>query len=207
MISSSLINPNNTALLVIDIQNDYCSKNGKIAMERKMDVSPVQNIVRPLINFIKVARNKKVPIIYTRMIEDHRFMKENAKIKFSASSKSLDLCSPNSNGFEYYKVRPGKNDFEIIKKSYDAFSNPELNKILKKVKAKNLIITGAYTAVCVDATLRSGYTRGYNIVVPEDLVSMPKERFYMHSAAIDVWNLIFAHVVNSKDIVLIWNKE
>jgi ureidoacrylate peracid hydrolase len=207
MINLKLVNPKHTAILVIDIQNDYCSKNGKIATVRKIDVSPVQDIVSPLVNLIKVARSKNVPIIFTRMIEDHRYMKENAKIKFQASLKPLDLCSPDSKGFEYYKVRPEKNDFEIIKKSYDAFSNPELSKILKKIKVKNLIITGAYTAVCVDATLRAAYTKGYNIIVPQDLVSMPKERLYMHNAALDVWNLIFAHIVNSKEIVSVWNKK
>jgi len=206
MINKDLISSKNTALLVIDIQNDYCAKNGKIAVMRKLDVSPVQNIIIPLTRFIGLARDKSIPVIFTRMIEDHHYMKENAKIKFQTSPKPLDICSPNSEGFKYFKIRPLKNDFELIKKSYDAFSNPELNKILKKKGVKNLIITGAYTAVCVDATLRAAYTKGYNIVVPRDLVSMPKERLYMHSAALDVWNLIFAHIVDSKDIIRAWRK-
>jgi ureidoacrylate peracid hydrolase len=204
MIDKKLINPNNTALLVIDIQNDYCAKEGKIAKVRKLDVSPVQGMVKSLIKFIKIARSKKITIIFTRMIEDNNYMRENAKIKFKASSKPLDICIPDSVGFKYFKVRPEKKDFEITKKSYDAFSNPELSKILKKAGTKNLILTGAYTAVCVDSTLRAAYTKGYNIIVPKDLVSMPKERLNMHSAALEVWNLKFAHLANSEEIIKAW---
>ena len=207
MILQKLINPRNTAILVIDIQNDYCSENGKIAKIRKFDVKSVQKIIPNLINFIETARKFKLPIIFTRMIEDPKYMKENAKIKIRSSKLPLTLCSPKTWGFEYYKIKPQKKDVEIIKKTYDAFSNSKLENILKKMKIKNLIITGVYTAVCVDTTLRTGFTKGYNIIVPEDLVSMAKEGIYQHDAAIDVWKIIFAHVVKSDEIIETWKKQ
>ena len=202
-----LINPKNTALIVVDIQNDYCADDGKVALERKFDLTPVQKSIPVLIRFLDVAREYNVPIIFTRMIEDHRYMKTNAKIKFQTSKKGLDLCTPNTYGFEYYQVKPQKGDFEITKKTYDAFSNATLEKILKRKKIKNIILVGAYTAVCVDATLRSAFTKGYNIVVPRDLVSMPKERQRHHRAAIDIWNFIFAHVLKSREIETCWKKD
>lgn len=80
-----------------------------------------------------------------------------------------------------------------------------MDKILKKHGIENLIIVGAYTAVCVDTTLRTGFTKGYNIVIPRDLVGMPEERMYQHKAALDVWRLIFAHVVDSEEILKLWS--
>ncbi len=207
MLNLKLIDPKNTILLVIDIQNDYCSKNGKVSLIRKRDVTPVQNIIIPLKKFIKETENENIPVIFTRMIEDHHFMKENARIKFQSSLKPLDICIPNTKGFDYFKIKPNKNNFEIIKKSYDTFSNPELEKILKKLKIKNIILTGAYTSVCVDSTLRTAYTKGYNVIVPKDLVSMPKEKLYQHNATIDIWNSLFAHVVNSKEIISLWGEK
>lgn len=203
----NLIDPKKTALLVIDIQNDYCSEKGKIAKLRKLDINPVKKNIPKLIEFTETAKNFNLPIIFTRMIEDPKYMKQNAKIKIKSSKVPISLCSPKTWGFEYYKIRPKKGDIKIIKKSYDAFSNPKLENFLKKRKIKNLIITGVYTAVCVDTTLRTGFTKGYNIIVPKDLVSMVKEKLYQHNAAIDVWSTIFAHVANSKDIVKIWKKE
>ena len=136
------------------------------------------------------------------MINDPKYMAENARIK----KTTLSFCSPNTEGFDFYQIKPEKSDYKIVKKSYDVFSNPKVEKILKKENIKNLIIIGLYTAVCVDTTIRSGFTRGYHIVVPKDLVGTPKERNYQGKAVIDVWEIIFAHVVNSKDILSMWEK-
>ena len=130
-------------------------------------------------------------------------MAENAKLKKGSKS----FCSPDTEGFDYYQIKPGKSDHQIVKKSYDAFSNPELEQILKNSNIENLIVIGAYTAVCVDTTIRSGFTRGYHIIVPEDLVGMPEERMYQHKATIDVWKIIFAHVVDSQEIISEWEKS
>jgi len=200
MIPHSLVDPAHTALLVIDIQNDYCSSSGKIAQQLDLDLSTLQNTIPNIIEFVKNARAKGLPIIFTQMIEDPEHMAENAQLKNDGKA----FCSPNTEGFDYYKIKPHQNDHQLIKKSYDAFSNPELENILKKKNIKNTIVIGAYTAVCVDATIRSGFTRGYHIVVPEDLVGMPEERMYQHDAALDVWKIIFAHVVNSNSVLSAW---
>lgn len=195
-----LVDPVKTALIVIDIQNDYCANDGIIAKDVGLDVSRLQKTVDKLITFVDKARKVGLPIIFTQMIEDHNYMDPNAQLK----SNGRDLCSPDTKGFEYYKIKPQPNDYQLIKKTYDAFSNHELNEILKKHDVENLIIVGAYTAVCVDTTLRTGYTKGYNIVIPEDLVGMPEERMYQHKAVLDVWRLIFAHVINSEEILEVW---
>lgn len=197
-----LVDPKTTAVIVIDIQNDYCAPSGKIAKEIGLDVTALQSTVPHLIEFVDKSREMELPIIFTQMIEDPEYMAENAKLKKEGRS----LCTPDTEGFEYYQIQPKEGDYELIKKTYDAFSNPELEEILKKHNIKNLIIIGAYTAICVDSTIRAGFTRGYNIVVPEDLVGMPEERAYQQKAAIDVWKLIFAHVVKSDEIKKEWRE-
>lgn len=193
-----LIDPKNTALIVIDIQNDYCSPIGKLA-KRGFTVNHFDKLVGNIILFVDKARNVGIPIFFTRMIEDPNYMADNAKIKMR-SIKSLALCTPHTFGFEYYKIKPKRNDFQITKKSYDAFSNPMLERKLRKKKIRNVIIVGAYSQVCVDTTIRSAFTRGYNIIVPHDLVSTLKERKNEEKLVINIWKNYFAHVVSSKDI-------
>jgi len=200
-----IINPGKTAVLVIDIQKDYCSPEGKIAEVRKFDMSPIEKIIGPLKNFLEKAREANVPIIFTRMIENTADMEENAQIKRVADGDTLEQCFPGPDGFEYYKIRPEKGDFEIIKKSYDAFSNEELEKILKKIRAENIILCGVYTSVCVDTTLRTAYTKGYNVIVPKYLVAMPKELWDQHEATLKIWDIIFAHLADSREIISVWN--
>lgn len=206
MINQKLINPKNTIVLVIDVQNDYCSEKGKLAIERNVDVKPVQRMVSKLIRFIELARDFGLPIVFVRMNKDIKQVDESLRVKLQSLGSPLgsSLCVPGTWGFEYYKIKPEQGDVEIIKKSYDAFSNPELDKLLKKWKIKNLIITGAYTAICIDATLKSGFSKGYNVVIPEDLVSTTKETMYQQDAIVDVWKAIFAHVVKSEELIESW---
>ncbi len=207
MFLQKLINPANTAVLVIDIQNDYCSERGKLATMGKLNVQPIQRMIPKLTEFVDTARRFNLPIIFTQMIEDPKYMNENAILKIKSAKKPFVLCSPKTIGFDFYKMKPKKGDTKIIKKSYDAFSNLKLETTLKRRRIKNLIITGVNTAVCVDATLRTGFTKGYNIIIPEDLVSMPKERMYQHNAAIDIWKTIFAHIEKSDEIIKVWEEE
>lgn len=190
-----LINPKSTALIVIDIQNDYCSPTGKVS-KRGFAVDHFSKLVDNIIKFTDKARSIGVPIIFTRMIEDPKYMAKNAKLLIKDA-----LCSPNTTGFNYYKIKPKKGDLQIIKKSFDAFSNPRLEQFLKKKRIKNLILIGVYSAVCVDTTIRSGFTRGYNIIVPRDLISTRRKE---EIAAINVWRENFAHLTNSNEILTIW---
>ena len=204
MLNKDLVNPKNTVILVIDIQNDYCSEKGKIAKFRKFDMRPVQKIVPKILKFVDFARNKGLPIIWTRMIEDPRYLPPNYSYKIKHTPIPISACTPGTFGFDYYKIKPVRGDFQIVKRAYDAFDKPKLQKVLKSKKIKNLIIVGAYTSVCVDTSVRSGFRLGYNIIVPEDLVAMPKQRWHLHKAALENMGTIFAFVVDSKEIVNVW---
>jgi ureidoacrylate peracid hydrolase len=202
-----LINPKKTAVLVIDIQNDYCSEKGKIAKLRKFDMTPILKIIPKISKFLDVARAVKMPIIWTRMIEDPKYMKKNAAQRILSSPKPLILCTPGTSGFDYYKIRPKKGDKEVIKRHYDSFSNPKLQKTLQKMKIKNLIILGVYTSVCVDSTIRSAHRLDYNVILPKDMVAMPVERWHLHKAALENLEMIFAYTTTSDELMNVLIKK
>ena len=204
--NSNLVDPQKTCLVVVDIQNDYCTDDSPLASVRGFDLSPVRAIAEPLVVFVDSAKKAGLKVIYTKMDEYHMDMPKNAQLKYASSKHSLDIAKPGTEGYEYYKVQPQPDDIEIKKNSYDAFINPEMEAALKTLGVENVIFVGAYTAACVDSTLRSAYTRGYNCVVAEDLVAMPLERKHLHDAAIENWRILFAEVVNSQDIVKAWNE-
>ena len=68
------------------------------------------------------------------------------------------------------------------------------------MKIKNLVLTGVETSVCVDTTLRAAFTKGYNVIVPVDLVAMEKERWYQHEATLAIWDAVFAHLTSFAEI-------
>jgi ureidoacrylate peracid hydrolase len=189
-----------TAILVIDLQNAYCSKNGSMA-KLGHDVSINEEIVSRVSKFLDRARNLTALVIFTKMIEDSEYMADNAKLKAIVAKDKVAISSPGTYDFEYAGIKPNDTDKEITKKSYDAFSNPDLEKILSEKGIKNLIITGVNGDVCVDTTIRSAYTKGYNVIVPEDLVGTIREKVYRQESAIELWKQFFAYVLDSETII------
>ncbi len=203
-IDLKLLDSRKTAVLVIDMQNAYCSPVGSSA-KLGYDISPIIKMSQSLKIFLEGARDKKMLIIFTRMIEDKRFMSENARIKIEAKNYPA-LSSPRSKNMNYYAVSPRKKEIEIIKNSYDAFTNIKLEKILFKKQIKNIIVTGVNSDVCVDSTIRSGFSKGYNIIVPRELVATIKQNRKHHTAMIEIWDTVFAHLYNYKGILNFWRQ-
>ncbi len=154
-----------SAILVVDVQNDYCASDGKLA--KKFDLKLVQEMAGRLNLFLEQAR-KFVPIFFIRMDKSFVSIPKNLAQRMKEENEE-ELCVPGTKGFEYYKVKPREEDKQFVKSSYDAFTNKELSKSLKEFE--NLIIIGCYTDICVDATMKSAFSKGYNIIIPEDLVT------------------------------------
>jgi len=196
----NVINVGPTAILVIDLQNAYCSKKGSMA-RLGHDTSINEEIVSRISNFLDKARNLATLVIFTKMIEDPEYMADNAKLKATMAKNTVAVSSPGTFDFEYAGIKPNDTDKEITKKSYDVFSNPDLEKMLVEGGIKNLIITGVNGDVCVDTTIRSAYTKGYNVIVPEDLVGTIKDKIYRQESVIGLWKQFFAYVLDSKTII------
>lgn len=202
---SQLIDPKKTAVVVIDLQNAYCSPNGSMS-RLGFGVSHFEKMVKKIGEFLEAARRRGVPVIFFRMIEDPKYMAENARVKMKAE-KCRTICSPNSFNFDYFMLRPQTGDMQFVKTDYDAFSNKGLERDLKRRRIKSLILVGGYTQVCIDSTLRSAFTKGYHVIVPRDLISGPVQRKSQEKSAIRVWSMFFAHMVKSTDIIKSWRRK
>ena len=188
------------ALIVIDIQNDYCSPKGKIAtMGFHQDVTPVAEMLPKLDSFIKKARKLGLPVIWTQMTEAEDAVPENLQKKIQEKG-DIGLAKKGTWGYQLMLPKDEK-DKIVEKNSYDAFTSKSLEKILKKTHVDTLVITGVNTDVCVDSTLKSAFSKGYDIIVPMELVACPKERAAGHKANLRIWSTIFAKVMPSDEVL------
>ena len=205
-IDTSLIKPGKTAVIVIDIQFDYCAKEGVLPKAFGLDTTPIDEMIDRLGPFLEEARNNGIAVVWTRMNETPRDMPANFRKKQESQVPVLNICTPGTPGFEYYRVHPAKGEKEVVKIQYDAFTNPELNAFLKSRGIENIIFTGVYTSRCVDSTLRSAAARGYNCIAAEDLVAVSGSKSHKieQEGTLSVWRSIFAHVVKSQEIVKAW---
>ncbi len=202
-----IVNPKETVLLVIDMQNAYCSKDAPLPKLKKFDTSPIDEMVPRLDAFIEQARKYKVQIVWTKMIEDPSYAPENLRRKMTYE-KDPPIASPDKPPtMDYYGVKPGKGEKEFIKNSYNAFTDKGFERFLMQNGAKNLILTGVYTSRCVDSTARAAFDKGYNVVIPQDLVAMPAQLKNEHDASLNALNCIMAYVVKSSNIVSAWKQK
>lgn len=153
------ISQKKTALLVIDVQNDFIR-----------DASPysAQMLDRALISRIKKlinkARRSKLQIIFTQ----HTINPDKSNAE-KDEPKNVRACIGGTRGWEIIKeLKPRKKEIVVKKDKYDAFLDANLNTILSNLKIENLIICGVLTNNCVRATTEGAHHRGYRVAVVSD---------------------------------------
>ena len=130
-----------TALLLIDIQNDYF-EGGTMTLVNADHAS--ENAKLLLENF----RIKNLPIIHIQHI---------------ATKPGATFFLPDTAGAEIHKnVRPGANEKVIIKHFPNSFRETELSNHLRANEITDLVICGMMTHMCIDATTRAAKDLGYN---------------------------------------------
>ena len=137
----------NTALLLLEIQNDYFP-NGRMPLEKSLDASSKAQIA------LNAYREKKMPIIHVQHI--------------STQPNASNLL-PCTKGAEFYhSVAPMKGEM-IIKKHYpNSFKDTSLLAYLNKNQIKNLVICGMMTHLTIDATVRAASDYNFNCMVLHD---------------------------------------
>ncbi|MQL55931.1 cysteine hydrolase family protein [Acidianus ambivalens] len=151
------LNPHDTALIIVDMQNDFVRKDGKLP------VPTAESTIKPIKDLIKKARDSSALVVYTQ--DWH--MKDDPEFKIWGEHALAGTW-----GAEIIdELKPEKDDFIIKKYRYDAFFETPLDYILRVKGIKNLIITGTVANICVLHTAGSAALRWYNVIMPKDGIS------------------------------------
>jgi nicotinamidase-related amidase len=157
----------NTALLVIDVTNFCCAIENEVP-KYKVTFSKIRKMIPKLKKFVE---NYAGEVVY---IKTKPWKKEYLPENLTELYKNPALCyySKDKTGKaeEFYLLKPRGQDKIFEKNTYDAFSNPDLDQYLKKRKIKTLIITGVFGDGCVNATISSAFSKGYNLILLKDLI-------------------------------------
>ena len=178
----------NTALLLLEIQNDYFP-NGKIPLERSLEVSMKTQAV------LTAYRDKKLPVIHVQHI---------------ATQPDSTYLLPCTKGAEFYvNVQPLKNEL-IIKKHYpNSFKDTPLLNHLIKNQINHLVICGMMTHSSIDATVRAAYDLGFTCTVLHDTCAARQLEFNhttisaqnVHAAFLAALQPMYATVLSSDDFL------
>jgi ureidoacrylate peracid hydrolase len=189
----------NTALIVVDVQNDFCHNEGVFSKYREADLNEVQIAVKNLSSLISKCREFEIPIIFIRTIHSPWTNSSSWLKRMKGSAEKMRICPPDEFGSQFFEVGPQENDCIVTKHRYSAFVGTDLNLILRSKGIENIIMTGVATNVCVETTARDGYNRDYNVVFVEDCCGAYDEE--EHAATLNNIRKFFGTVVTSGSLI------
>lgn len=197
-----ILDPAHTAVIVVDMQNDFCAEGGYIDNTQNADMSPNRDLARRLDGLLGDARRAGVAVVWIKAIYDHDKLPVPMLSKMLEKGKGAVCCASDSWGAEFYGVAPLDDEPVIEKHCYSAFHETGLHDLLQARGIRTLVMTGVATNVCVESTLRAGFFHGYYIVMPPDCVGSANAA--LHEATITSVDLIFGHVPDSVEVAGVW---
>jgi biuret amidohydrolase len=172
------LDPEHTALLVIDMQRDFVDPGG-FGEQLGNDVSKLRRVIPPLQRLLAAMREAGVTVIHTR--EGHRPDLSDCpptKIARGRLSCGIGDVGPmgrilvrGSHGHGIIdELQPLGDETVVDKPGKGAFFATDLDFILHNRGITSLVVTGVTTEVCVNTTVREANDRGYECLVLEDCV-------------------------------------
>jgi len=212
---SQKVDPSQTALLVIDVQNDFCAPGGYMDREGH-PLETVEAMMPRLDALIEGARAAAVMTIYIRASYssvNNWFLSDVAvdrarRVNVKAGGHiKYPVCMEGEWGFEFYKdvgrdLRP--NEITLRKHRYNAFHGTELDLILRSNAIKTVVTTGVSTNVCVESTARDAYFRDFYVVMPADCCASYSE-VEQEGTLLNI-RRYFGEVVSSEDVLTEWRQ-
>ena len=153
-----------TALVLIDLQNGIVNLPV---------VHPVADVLTKVAELVTAFRNAKLPIVVVNVNPENKGLRMDAKsMPFEPTAEWLSIVP---------QIETKEEDIFITKKTWNAFTNPDLDQELKARNITGIVLAGISTSIGVEGTARNANELGYNISFVEDAMSDLSADAHEHS--------------------------
>jgi len=207
---AELVDPAHSALVIVDMQRDFCQPGG--AFDRLgVDISMYPPVIPRVAALLDGARRAGVLVIFIQMtVLPGRLSDSPAQMRFNlrlhlASNDGGEPLSYAADGSVGQEILPelAPRDGELVVKKYrsSAFWATNLNMLLRANGIESLIVTGCTTEGCVESTARDALFNDYYVVIVEDCVASDDRA--QHDASMLLMRNRF-DIAQSADVLGIW---
>jgi len=199
------VDPSKTALLVIDMENDF------VAPGAPMETPAGRAMVPVLKRVIDVCRGHGMPVIFTAHV--HRRDGSDMGLYedlYPAIGSRAGLVDGEEGSEIYSAIAPQPGDFLIKKHRYSAFYGTDLEIILRGLGVETVVISGVTSENCCHATARDALFRDFKVIFLSDANAThdyPDTGWGalsaedVHRATLVVLSYSTAHVMTSEDLL------
>ena len=209
---AELVDPRHAALVVVDMQRDFCKPGG--AFERLgISISMYPEMIPRLARLVDGARAAKVLVVYLLMtVLPDRASESPAQIRFNmrmhlsqGEGEPLRYTEDGSEGqklIEELTVEDG--DLVVKKYRSSAFWGTNLDMLLRSNGVQTVIVSGCTTEGCVESTARDAMFNDYYVVIADDCVASDDRE--QHDASMLLMRNRF-DIAGSEQILREWSNK
>jgi len=151
------LDPARTAVVVVDMINEFCKPGGKMVLPG------YEVLVPPQLAVIDAARKAGAPVIWVHDSHRRNMRRDREWVKRTphgiegtwATEIIADLGAR-------------EDEIHVIKHRYSSFFQTDLDLVLKDMLIDQLVVFGVVTNICVRSTVHDAFFNGYEVVVPRD---------------------------------------
>ncbi len=204
-----VINPKETALLVIDIQNTYLERPDRATLSaqeqnrydhwtpfhRRMH----EQVIPCTAELIAFARNKSIECIFARIACHTQDGRDRSLSQKMPGWNNLLLPKHEHPSQIVPELAPVGDEIVITKTTDSALTGTNLRLILHNLGIKTVICAGIFTDQCVSSTVRSLADESYQVIVVEDCCAAATDE--LHRKELEIINMIYCHVMSRAELV------
>lgn len=196
-----LLDIRKTALVVVDMQNAFCHKQGTLGISG-VDTDHLSSVVAPLRVLVRRCQAVNMPVLWTLQEHfpiDHRRGRKRLPSHTSRRKRVSALVGTwDAELIDELKDLATNPTFIVRKHRYGAFHETRLHMVLEMLGVDALLVAGLTTNACVETTIREAYLRDYDVMGVTDCIAGVNLRW--EATAQEVWHQYFAETCSSADV-------
>lgn len=194
------LDPAHTALVLIDLQQDFCGPDGVMARSGE-DLAPISAALQQAARVLDAARKAGMQVIHVRA-EYGEADASDVSLFASRGVSGTACCRPGTPGADFLPAfTPRPDEWVVTKHRFSAFVDTRLELLLRSNGIRSLLVAGVATQCCVESTVRDASMRDYYVVVAREACAARGRMMHLHEASMETMSLYFADCRPVADIL------